>query len=171
MKKNKGFTLAELLVIIVIVGLLISLTGYTVTRVIKQSRENIKEQNLKSLLDSATTYVDQVVDGKETFSFPNGGFNGYKFLVNIMDNCETFNKNVCEFTSKDTVNNKYVAKVAVKLSSLKDYIDTSKYADDNKCGMFAYITITKNDKGYYVFEGVEVKASDKTEAKTCVITE
>ena len=165
MKKNKGFTLAELLVIIVIIGLLIGLTGYTVTRVVKQSRENIKAQNLKSLIDSANTYMNQVVEGKDEYHFENGNYSGYKFLVNVAENCGMYSS--CKYTNKDDVGGKYTAELYVSLTSLNGYIDTSKYVD-GKCNMNAYVSISKNDKGYYILDGLEVKAANKTKAKTCV---
>jgi len=167
MKKNKGFTLAELLVIIVIVGLLISLTGYTVTRVIKQSRENIKEQNFKSLLEAGNTYMHQVIDGKEVYKFNDGDFTGYKFLTNVVEKCSSYN--TCKTTSVDDTNGKYTFELYISLANLKDYIDTSKYVDD-KCTINAYLTVEKNKNGYYEVNGIEVKAGGQTKAKTCVIT-
>ncbi|MCR5483649.1 MAG: type II secretion system GspH family protein [Bacilli bacterium] len=167
MKRSKGFTLAELLVIIVIVGLLISLTGYTVTRVIKQSRENIKEQNFKSLLEAGNTYMHQVIDGKEVYKFNDGDFTGYKFLTNVVEKCGSYN--TCKTTSADDTNGKYTFELNISLANLKDYIDTSKYAD-GKCNINAYLTLEKNKNGYYEVIGLEVKAESKTNAKTCVIT-
>ena len=171
MKKNKGFTLAELLVIIVIVGLLIGLTGYTVTRVMKQSRENIKEENLKNLMDTGKMYLNQVIDGNDTYKFSDGDYTGYKFLTNLAENCGNYSKKVCDYTKKDTTNNKYTVKLEFTISTLKDYVNLNEYGDDSKCGMYAYINISKNDKGYYIFEGLDVKPSDTTKASTCIITE
>ncbi len=168
MKRSKGFTLAELLVIIVIIGLLISLTGYTVTRVIKQSRENIKEQNFKSLLEAGNTYMHQVIDGKEVYRFNDGDFTGYKFLANVFEKCGSYDN--CNITSVDDESGKYTFELYIGLVNLKDYIDTSKYVDGN-CRINAYLTLEKNKNGYYEVIGLEVKAGSKTKAKTCVVTE
>ena len=168
MKKNKGFTLAELLVIIVIIGLLISLTSYTVTRVVRQSRENIKEQNLKALVDSATTYMNQVVDGKDSYPFEDADYSGYKFLTQAVEKCRTYS--TCNVTYSDDVAKKYTVELYVGLTRLEDYIDTSKYVA-GRCNMNAYLTIETNSNGYYVLKSLEVKPGSTTKAKTCVINQ
>ncbi len=170
MKKNKGFTLVELLAIIVIVGLLIGLTGYTVTKVLKRTKENIKEQNLSALVDAGNTYMNQVVDGKDTYQFGDSNYSGYKLLTTIAENCDKYSENTCKVIKKDTVNNIYSGRLMFSLDELKDYIDISKFSED-KCFLYAYVTVTKNDKGYYILDKIEVKPSDDTKAKECVLSE
>lgn len=168
MKKNKGFTLAELLVIIVIIGLLVSLTGYTVTRVIKQSKENIKEQELNSLLEASKTYMNEVIEGDDIYPFEDGNYKGYDFISNLAKNCKKYK--TCSYTSQDDTNEKYSVELYIGLNSVKDYIDINKY-NDAKCTIYAYMDISKNKNGYFVVDELQVKPASTTKAKTCVITQ
>ena len=168
MKKTKGFTLAELLVIILIIGLLISLTGYTITRVVKQSREKIKEQELTSLLDASKTYMNEVIEGDDSYPFEDGNYKGYDFINNLAKNCKKYK--TCSYTSQDDINEKYSVELYIGLNSVKDYIDVNKYYD-GKCTMYAYIDISKNKNGYFVVDGLQVKAASTTKAKLCVVTQ
>ena len=156
MRKNKAFTLAELLVIIVIIGLLISLTGVVMTRVMKGTKQNIKEEELKTLVDAANSYMTDVINDKNVYGFEDSNLSGYDFLSNLVSKCEDYTPKACEYIENNTETGIYKVKLSVNPSNLKDYVDMTKYVVDN-CGLDAYIDISTNSRGYYVLEKLEVK--------------
>ena len=170
MKQNKAFTLAELLVIIVIIGLLISLTGVVMTRVMKGTKDNIKEQELKTLVDAAQSYMTDIVNDKNVYGFEDFNYSGYDFLENLVKKCNGgYRGNTCKYREAPSDGN-YKIKLFINPSNLKDYVDMSKYIPGN-CGLDAYIDISTNKHGYYVLDKLEVKPGENTKAKTCVVTE
>ena len=166
MKKNKGYTLAELLVIIAIIGILISLTSYTITRVINASRNNIKEQELNSLMDAGKSYINTVIDGEDTYSFTSGNYSGYDFILYLVNNCLSESTKKCD-KSTDVNTGEITVSLEVPMASLKEYIDEDKY-NVGFCGMHSSIIINKNSNGYYVIDGVDIKKDATTSAKKCV---
>ena len=57
MKKSKGFTLLELLAVIVIVGILITLVSIGVTKYVKTSKEKVKVQAAEEIIEIAKAYM------------------------------------------------------------------------------------------------------------------
>ena len=54
--KNKGFTLVEVLAVIVILGILVAFAAPNVFKYIDSSKESTKQQSLKDTEDAAITY-------------------------------------------------------------------------------------------------------------------
>lgn len=57
-EKNKGFTLVEILAVIVILAVLMTTAGASVFHIIGESQEQLLEEQLKNLGDTAVTYVE-----------------------------------------------------------------------------------------------------------------
>ena len=56
-KKQKGFTLVELLAVIAILGLIITVASTAVINILDSTNEKINEQNRKTVIDGALTYA------------------------------------------------------------------------------------------------------------------
>ena len=170
MKKSKGYTLAELLVIIAIIGLLISITSYSITRVLKASKDNIKEQELNSLVDAGKTFMNAVIDGSDKFRFNDINIGGYDFIEHVATKCSSYGSNKECSQSSAIVNGDEKNYYTVKLypANLTNYIDTSKYYDGGRCEFVVKLEINKNKNGYYIVDGIEVNPASGVKGKTCV---
>ena len=55
MKQNKGFTLIEILAVVAILAILVTFAGVSVMNAINSSREEILQDQIKSVKDTAIT--------------------------------------------------------------------------------------------------------------------
>ncbi len=172
MKNNKGFTLVELLAVIMVIGMLLVLTSSSVIRITRESRNNIKESEFKSFLDAGKEFLTDVIesDGKVTIKpvtsdGNDGEYYGYNFLEYV-GGCEK--NEYCKRTEGSPI---VTRTVYFDSSLMGKYIDLEKYnaeASNNKCGLKANITVELNKNGYYVLKDIDVLARDGVNYKTCV---
>ena len=57
MINKRGFTLVELIAVISILGLLMTLAATSIAKTLNESKENLLQEQIKSLKDTAITYV------------------------------------------------------------------------------------------------------------------
>ena len=57
MINTRGFTLIELIAVISILGLLMTLAATSIAKTLNESKENLLQEQIKSLKDTAITYV------------------------------------------------------------------------------------------------------------------
>lgn len=58
MKKKNGFTLVEILAVIVILSILMTVAGVSVFQVLEDQKKKLLEEQIKSLADTSITYVE-----------------------------------------------------------------------------------------------------------------
>lgn len=112
---KKGFTLAELLGVIVVLAIIISISGISVVSIINKSRLKVSKEMEDNLKEAAITYViDKKIKDFPTEISVQDLIDGYYFEDD---------KNHCEKTAKITVE-------SVSNGSVKDYKAT---VDANIC--------------------------------------
>ena len=172
MKNNKGFTLVELLAVIMVIGMILVLTSTTVIKVTRQSRDKIKNSEFKAFLDAGKEYLTDVIesDGKVTIKpltsdGDDGEYYGYNFLEYV-GTCEA--SAYCKKSDDSAI---VTGTIYFDSSLMGKYIDLEKFnakASDNKCNLKANITVELNKNGYYVLKDVDVVPRDGVDYKTCV---
>ena len=165
MKKNKGLTLVELLVIIVVIGLLLTITSMSVTRIMQGTKKNIREQELSALCDGAKSYFNDVINGDESYILAGPSYKGYSFLEKISDLEFCTNINNC-LTTKD--GDVYTTEIKLTPSSnFEKYIEADKYKLSS-CAVVATIKYSKNSYGYLQLNSLDVAPASGTKAEKCV---
>lgn len=76
-KNNKGFTLVELLVVLVILTVIMAIAIPSITSTLERSKEKERNSKIKLIESAAEIYVD-----KNKNIFPNGGRVSVQTLVN-----------------------------------------------------------------------------------------
>ena len=161
MKKNSGLTLAELLVIIVVIGLILTLTFTSISAILKQTKNNIKETEMKTVYEAAKSYLNDVIEGEKTFRFGVDELTGYSFLEYLANNC---NSGTC---TKTVDGDTYNIVLFVPMNMFKDYLEVEKF-NSSRCSTEAKIIFKKNSYGYYELNSITVDKDRNVKAETCV---
>lgn len=91
MNKKRGFTLVELLAVIVILGIVISISVLSVNNIRKKQEKENKENVISSILTGAKSYVtDNNLDVPISFK-----------VEVLQDNYTSFDKNKYDFNDKE----------------------------------------------------------------------
>ena len=59
MKNSKGFTLVELIAIIILLGAIVTITYTSVSGILNRQKRKVFEESLNGIIDSATIYVTE----------------------------------------------------------------------------------------------------------------
>lgn len=148
MKNRNGFTLVELLAVIVLLGIIIVLVTPNVTKNLDDSKKGIESLEIKSLEDAAKLYINSIADGVDEITLGGVTYSEYDFLtyvenhsgINIplidLINNEYFNDN-CDYTSKKdlcTFNQDCSVDVTITLETQNNYLVINKVnAVANNC--------------------------------------
>lgn len=162
MKKNSGLTLAELLVIIVIIGIILTITISSISGIMKDTKKNIKETEMKTVYEGCKSYLNDVIEGDKTFKFNGKDYSGYSFLKYLAESCNS--KGLCETSPEG---DGYISEVFIPMTYFKDYVEADKFNVTN-CSTVATIRLFKNSYGYYELNSINVDKDINTKAEKCV---
>ena len=160
MKNKKGFTLVELLAVIVILGLLMAIAIPSVTKYITQSRKKTLSASIHAYIDAVIT---QVNDGEYHFStkdiiyavpiecipLEKGGTNPFgewiqssdEYWAYVLVQYDTENYNyIYGFTFKDSAGYGMYPLTTTKMSSNGREISTDLFVSRPKTGMYTLVT-------------------------------
>ena len=141
MKKEKGFTLVELLATIVILGIILSIVGYVVFDSMKKAKEKTYQVTINEIENNANNYM---VENSDKIFF-------------VTDN-ETGNEYQC-LTVNDLIDAGY----------LKTTITESEVAKDTFVTLEDYIYIVRNGTTKSIDKSVYIKKDNYTGSKDCDI--
>ena len=151
MKNKKGFTLVEVLVVIVIIALLggIGVVGYQTFFKTGEERyfDSVESNVLLAANDYFTDHRDQLPTGNEVIEIGLNDLVVDKYVEPIKDS----QGNVCDLTNAKIYayreNNKYVYEMCLKCGN---YASKGKYCENDERNIIHMTAITKSTKKNYV---------------------
>ena len=193
---KKGFTLVELLAVIIIIALLITISSTSILGVMKDIKSNLKESEFNNLTDAGETYISNVIDGADTlYTEVSGGegsiLTGYELLAYV-GNCDLTNTANTLYCSQETLSDgtiEYARYIYFDSAILSNYISFDKFNittkkftgsdgverdvtdTTNKCKLKAHIFVTgvvKDTTTYYLLDKIEVEGRTGVTAADCV---
>ena len=134
MKKKKGFTLTEILGVLVILGLLLLLIVPTVLNKVRVSEGDTKSTQEKMIEESTNLYMDSDKD-----KYPNTEGNTYCIPIQTLIDNGKITEDLKDVTSKDPKLKEKVVKVTIKKNGVRKF----KIVDsDSSCSEIKYKHIT-----------------------------
>ena len=85
MKKNKGFTLIEIIAVVIIIGIIALIAVPSVSSYIANSRKTAYAAHEKSMEEAAKSLTIEVINGKDSFALPRQGDHSEVFLNELID--------------------------------------------------------------------------------------
>ena len=86
MKDKNGFTLMELLAVIVILGLIIIIAVPSVMNIMKTAKDKLSDYDKEALIDAAKFYITDVDNSKKSIEINNITYSGYEFKKYMNEN-------------------------------------------------------------------------------------
>ena len=139
-KKDKGFSLIELLATIFIISIILGITGYFVTNTIKNSEKHSSTLAINNIKKTASTYVEE-----------------YKDDVIWNKNEEKKNTYSC-IAVNSLINKGYLNQEEVD-KSIQKYIETNQVEKDN----LEYIIVTKDENNTVISEEFDQNGTCSTD--------
>lgn len=131
---KKGFTLIELMAVVVILGVIMTIGGIAVFNIISSQQQSLLEEQIKSLKDTAVTYAfsnKYVLEscGKESDVNPSNLTNSKCFrkitIKNLVDSHFFENKNdLCNLNANITI---------YKVNTIGTTFELKAYVPDGTC--------------------------------------
>lgn len=121
MKNKKGFTLVEILAVIVLMGILLGFAVPSVINISKKQKANLKEQKIEIIVDAAEEYLKDNKDAYYTLKddytlngeyFQSDGENIYIPIKNLQDKGY-----VDDISDPESENSYIIDKVYVKIDT------------------------------------------------------
>lgn len=97
--KEKGFTLVEVLAVIVVLGLLIAIIAPTVNNLIKDSEDALESKQISTIIDATKQYVTMNSD-----LLPDEGDSTCIYLSDLIDNGVIDNDTIINPKTKEEMN-------------------------------------------------------------------
>lgn len=79
MKDKNGFTLVEILAVVVVLGLIIIIAIPTVTNILSGAKKTLSEYDLEQLLDASKFYIADIDNSKASIKINDVEYQGYNF--------------------------------------------------------------------------------------------
>ena len=155
---NKGFTLVELLAVIVILAIITSLANISVTKIMKDSKNDLTDVQIKLIEDAAHVFISSNLD-----KTPNSGDCVYITLGTLKET-GILNDNIKNFKKNEDISDDLIIKISA---------ETSEYGNL----IFNYDIDVKNDKECVyvqpnkVYKTGEIVYFDVEEGSLCTETE
>ena len=188
MKNKKGFTLVELLAVIVILGLLMAIAIPSVTKYITQSRKKTLAASIHAYIDAVITQVNDgeysFTDSTKIFAVPiecipleKGGTNPFgewiqsndEYWAYVLVQYDNINFNyIYGFTFKDSAGYGMYPITTTKMSSNGSEIATDLFVSRPKTGMYTLVTSEEKwqESGFIINPDIRLSVlTSKTEGK------